>query len=491
MQRHAVVIGAGFAGLSAATSLAASGWRVTLLEKNTEPGGRARVWRKDGFTFDLGPSFYWMPDVFERYFDRFGRKVSDLYGLRRLDPSYTVVFGPDDALSLPAGEGAVSERFERIEAGAGAATKRFLAEAKVKYDIGMNDLVYLPSLSWFEYAQPRVLAAMLRTRALGSLRAHVGRYFKDHRIRQVMEFPVLFLGASPQNTPALYSLMNYADIALGTWYPMGGMGAVVDAMVRVAKEHGVGIINGAEVRRIEVKDGRATGVVIDGARIEADAVVAAADYHHVETTLLPVEARSYPEAYWKKRVMAPSALMFFLGIDRELPNLDHHSLFFDQPLDPHSADIYDRPQWPRAPLFYASCTTKTDPGTAPQGCENLTILIPIAAGLHDDDAIRERYYHLVMDRLARRIGFDARPHVTVKRSYSVNDLVADYRSYRGNAYGLANTLRQTGPWRPSIRSRKVDGLYYAGQLTVPGPGVPPALISGQVVADLILKRYDA
>jgi phytoene desaturase len=321
------------------------------------------------------------------------------------------------------------------------------------------------------------------------LRKHVRKHFAHDHIRQVMEFPVLFLGAAPQNTPALYSLMNYADMALGTWYPMGGMGCVVDGMQKVARTQGVDLRTGVTVERIVVEQGRATGVDTSAGRMNADVVVAGADYHHVEQQLLGPEHRSYSDRYWEGRTMAPSALMFYLGVDRRIPSLDHHTLFFDEPLDQHSADIYDTPRWPERPLFYTSCASKTDPAVAPEGMENLVILIPIASGLEDSERMREHYFHVVMERIQRQIGIDLRPHVVVKRSYCLNDLVADYNSFRGNAYGLANTLMQTGPLRPQMKSRKVKGLYFAGQLTVPGPGVPPALISGQVVADLIEKEH--
>lgn len=485
MSRSAIVIGAGFAGTAAATSLAAKGYDVRMLEKNAEAGGRARTWSQGGFTFDMGPSFYWMPEVFETYFARFGFKVSTLYELVRLDPSYEVVFGPGDSWRIPAGMEQVKALFEREEPGAAAALDRFLAEAKVKYELGMNELVYRPSLSWTEYMHPGVISGMLRTHVFSSLRRHVRSMFRSERIRQVLEFPVLFLGAAPQHTPALYSLMNHADIALGTWYPMGGMGAVVRAMRQVAEHHGVRTTCGEEVRRIIVQNGNAIGVDTAKGTLHADVVVAAADYHHVETCLLEPAQRSYSEAYWNSRTMAPSALMFYLGLDTRVPRLEHHTLFFDEPMDAHSAEIYTHPAWPTAPLFYASCSSRTDPSAAPPGGENLVILIPIASGLDDREEHRAHYYELIMKRLSAHVGMDLRPNVVVKRSYCVEDLKADYHSYRGNAYGLANTLRQTGPLRPRIKSRKVRGLYFAGQLTVPGPGVPPALISGQVVADLI------
>ncbi len=489
MSKRIIVIGSGFAGLAAAASLAQKGHAVTVVEKNAEPGGRARVWKKDGFTFDMGPSFYWMPEVFERFFARFGERVKDQYDLVRLDPSYTIVFGPGVEWSIPANKHELRSFFERTEKGAAAKLDTFLADAKLKYDLGMGELVYKPGLSWSEYAHLGVITGLFRTRIFRSLRKHVRAHFKDERLRSLMEFPVLFLGAAPQNTPALYTLMNYADLELGTWYPMGGMGNVVDAMVKLAMRQGATFRMSASVERIDVNEkGQVTGVITATGKIDADMVVATADYHHVEQTMLPVGYRTYTTDYWKRRTMAPSTLMFFLGFDRRLEKLEHHTLFFDEPLDPHSADIYDKPQWPRRPLFYISCSSRTDTDVAPTGMDNMVVLIPIAPGLQDTDQIREQYFNIIMERIARHLGFDPRPHIVLKRSYCINDLIADYNAFGGNAYGLANTLRQTGPLRPSVKSRKVKGLYFAGQLTVPGPGVPPALISGQLVADLIERE---
>lgn len=482
--RKAIVIGAGFAGIAAAATLARHGFDVEVLEKNGGAGGRAGVWREGGFTFDMGPSFYWMPDVFERFFAAFGTKPADHYELRRLDPSYRIVFGLGNELALPAAREAQRHLFETIERGSAAASDRYLAEARVKYDLGMGDMVYRPSLSWLEYARPAMLSGLMRTTLLRSLRRHVADHFTDPHLRSLMEFPALFLGAAPQDTPALYSLLNYADLELGTWYPLGGMGRVVDAMVRVAEAQGARFSYGEPVERINVTDGRIAGVETARRSIGADVVVGAADYHHVEQALLPAEHRQYSPRYWDERRLAPSSLLFFLGCDRRLPMLEHHTLFFDEPLDTHSAEIYDRPQWPSRPLFYASCPSRTDPTVAPPGHECLTLLIPIAPGLKDDDDIRDRYYQLVLDRLQRHLGFDLRPHIVVKRSYCINDLIADHNACRGNAYGLASTLLQTGPLRPRMKSSKVRGLYFAGQLTVPGPGVPPAIISGQVVGNL-------
>jgi len=486
---HAIVIGSGFAGLAAAASLGRQGYAVTVVEKNATPGGRARTWSEMGFTFDMGPSFYWMPEVFERFFREQGTAVMEHYELVRLDPSYSVVFGPGEKWALPADPVALRAFFDSKEPGAGAQLERFLAEAKLKYELGMGELVYRPSLSWSEYMHPGLIGGLLKTKVFRSLRKHVRAHFTDERLRLLMEFPVLFLGAAPQNTPALYSLMNYADMELGTWYPMGGMGKVVDAFVRVAEQNGAVIRLSEPVKRVVVEGGRAVGVETSKGILNADVVVAGADYHHVDQELLPKGMNAYSPSYWKGRTMAPSGLLFYLGFDRRLPDLEHHTLFFDESLDQHSVEIYDRPIWPSKPLFYTSCSSKTDPSVAPDGCENMVILIPIAPGLPDDDTTRERYYGIVMDRLRKHLGFDPRSHVILKRSYSINDLRSDYNAFQGNAYGMANTILQTGPLRPSMKSKKIRGLYYTGQLTVPGPGVPPAIISGQVVADLIVNEH--
>lgn len=487
MSRTAIVIGAGFAGLSAAASLARKGYGVTVVEKNGSAGGRARVWREGGFVFDLGPSWYWMPEVFEQYFATFGKRVEDYYDLRRLDPSYQVLFAEQTTWQVPAGVSALRAMFEEIEPGAGAELDKFLEEARMKYELGMNDLVRTPALSWMEYAKWRVVSGMLTSSVFKSLRSHVKKHFKDERLRMLLEFPVLFLGAAPQNTPALYSLMNHADMALGTWYPMGGMGRLVDAMVRVAEEQGVRFNFNAPVSGILVKDGRAVGVRTRDGELQADVVVAAADYHHVEADLLTGPQRDHNEDYWKSRAMAPSSLIFYFGINRRLPELLHHNLFFDEALDQHSHEIYTDPQWPSKPLMYVCCPSITDPSVAPAGSENLFVLIPIAVGLSDTPEVREHYKAMVLRKLSARTGVAVAEHIVVERSYCINDFVNDYNAYRGNAYGLANTLKQTAVLKPSMKSKRVAGLYFAGQLTAPGPGVPPSLISGQVVADLIAK----
>ncbi|HMX41565.1 MAG TPA: phytoene desaturase family protein, partial [Saprospiraceae bacterium] len=439
-----------------------------------------------------GPSWYWMPDVFEQFFGHFGKRVSDYYDLKRLDPSYVVWFGENDRMDVPADMAALEAMFERYEPGSTAHLRRFLSEAEYKYRVGMNEFVRKPSQSLREFMDWRVVTSAFRLQMLSSMSSHVRSLFKHEQLRQLLEFPVLFLGATPQNTPALYSLMNYADMALGTWYPLGGMFKIVEGMVAVARELGVKMELGQEVSRIEVSAGRATRVhTAQGRSIEADAVVAAADYQHVDSKLLDAPHRNYSDAYWQSRTMAPSCLLYYLGVNKRLQHLEHHNLFFDEDFGRHAIEIYESPQWPERPLFYVSAPSVTDATVAPEGCENLFLLIPVAPGLEDRPEIRERYYHLTMERLERLTGQAIREHVVYKRSYAHADFVADYHAFKGNAYGLANTLSQTAFLKPKLRSRRVSNLYYTGQLTVPGPGVPPSLISGEVVAGLVAKQFAA
>ncbi|GAB3555773.1 phytoene desaturase family protein [Spirosoma fluminis] len=489
MPQRVLVIGAGFAGLAAATSLADKGYDVTILEKNSMPGGRARVFEAEGFTFDMGPSWYWMPDVFETYFARFGKKPSDYYNLVRLDPSYNVIFGPDETISLPAGLDNLETLFEQLEPGSGPKLREFLKQASYKYEVGMNKFVWKPSRSVTEFLSLKLLYDVTRLDIFQSFASHVRKFFKNPRLLEIVEFPVLFLGATPENTPAMYSLMNYAEMAMGTWYPMGGMHEIVKAMVSLAEEKGVKILLNQSVQKIDIFKSKAQRVVTTEGIFETDVVVAGADYNHVETSLLDNGHRNYDDTYWQKRVMAPSSLLFYLGINKRIPRLQHHNLFFDEDFKVHAKEIYDTPQWPSKPLFYVSAPSKTDSSVAPAGCENLFLLIPVAPDLTDTEEIRKRYFDLIMDRLEAYVGEDIRNYIVYKKSYAHNNFKSDYNAFQGNAYGLANTLKQTAILKPSLKNKRVNNLFYTGQLTVPGPGVPPSLISGLVVADEVAREF--
>jgi phytoene desaturase len=483
-----VVIGAGFSGLSCACHLAKMGFKVTLLEKNSEPGGRARSYTEKGFTWDMGPSWYWMPDVFEKFFHSFNKKVSDYYELERLDPSYTVKF-KDDIWDIPASMDQIEKLFEQIETGSSKKLKKFLKQAKYKYDIGVKKLVYKPSRSITEFIDLKLLSGLLRMDVFTSIARHVRKHFKDERLIQLMEFPILFLGATAKNTPALYTLMNYSDIVLGTWYPKGGMSSVVDGMVNLATELGVDIQYNQVVSSFSYENNDISSVNTKNQQFEADVIVASADYHHIDQKILPPEFQNYTSEYWSSRTLAPSSLLFYLGIDKQLPKLQHHTLFFDEDFTVHAKEIYEDPKWPTKPLLYVSATSKTDKSVAPEGKENLVVLIPVAPDIEDTEEIREKYFQLIMDKLEKFTKENIRDHILVKRSYAHKDFIADYNSFKGNAYGLANTLLQTAILKPALKNRKLKNLFYTGQLTVPGPGVPPSIISGEVVAKEVAKEF--
>ena len=484
------VIGAGYSGLSAAATLAASGYSVDLFDKHEASGGRARRLHTDnGFVYDMGPSWYWMPEVIEKFFQRFGYSSSDFYDLKLLDPSFTMIFSDSDKMDIPSGFDELCELFENTEKGSADRLKKFMNEAEEKYRLGIDSLVYSPGLSLTEFADLKLIGKMLQLSVFSSFRKHVRNYFKDPRLIALMEFPVLFLGARPEETPALYSLMNYAGLKLGTWYPLGGMGKINDAMEEIARQQGVVIHYNSDVESITAKGKNVAGLMVSGSTMPFNAVISSADYHHTESQLLPVEFRQYTDKWWNTRRLAPSCLIFYLGINKKIEKLNHHNLFFDKNMDRHFEQVYDQPSWPDEPLFYVCCPSKTDPGVAPEGFENLFILMPLAPGIEDTDEKREEYFSVILSRLEKYCADKIRSGIVYKKSYCINDFKNDYNAFKGNAYGLANTLGQTAIFKPNIKSSKLIALYFAGQLTSPGPGVPPSIISGQVAATQLLKDF--
>ncbi len=491
-----MIIGSGFAGLSAACFMAKAGMHVTVLEKHATAGGRARELNAGGFSFDMGPSWYWMPDVFERFFNCFGKKVEDYYTLQRLNPSYRI-YWPDDFTDVPADYNALQELFERTEPGSANKLDKFLSDAAYKYKIAMQKLAYKPGQSFIEFLQWNIIKGIFSLNIFNSIKSHTAQYFKDSRLRQLMEFPLLFLGALPQKIPALYSFMNYADIKGGTWYPGAGMHSIVKAMQQLALELGVEFYFNENVTEIVIENKTAQKVISQTVNCQlptanyfpADVVISAADYHYTEN-ILPPQYRSYSESYWDKRAMAPGCLLYYVGVKKKLKNLLHHSLFFDASFETHGRQIYETKEWPANPLFYVCAPSVTDSAAAPANCENLFFLIPIAAGIQGDcEEIREKYFELIVSRFENRLGEKIKNDIVYKKSFSHNDFVSEYNSFKGNAYGLANTLWQTAIFKPRCRSKKVRNLFYAGQLTVPGPGVPPCIISGEIAATQALNLF--
>ena len=487
-KKHRIlVIGSGFSGLSAATHLAKAGNEVIILEKNSSAGGRARSFTDEGFTFDMGPSWYWMPDIFESYFNDFDKKVSDFYTLKRLDPSYRIVFSKEDEVDVPAQMPDIYNLYEKLEPGSSKHLKNFLEESEYKYKIGIGEFVNKPSLSIREYFNWKVIKAGFKLHMFSSFESYTKRFFKSPFILQMLEFPVLFLGGTAKSTPALYSLMNYSDMIQGTWYPEGGMYKVVGAMENLAKDLNVKIIYNSPVTSLKINKKKIVSVLAGSTEYNVDYVVASGDYRHVEQELLPVESRKYSQRYWEKRVLSPSSIIFYLGFSTKIPELQHHTLLFDEDFKLHASSIYENPRWPENPSIYISCTSKSDDSVAPEGHENLMILIPVAPGLIDTEEIRQKYFEHVLMRLERYTGRKLKDNLIYSKIYSQRDFISDYNAFKGNAYGLANTLMQTAFLKPSMLNRKVKNLVYTGQLTVPGPGVPPAIISGKMAATLIDK----
>ncbi len=467
--------------------MAKAGYKVTVYEKNNTLGGRARQYINDGFTFDIGPTWYWMPDVFEKFFADFGRKPSDYYTLEKLEPAYQVYFGKNDSITIPGSFEEICTIFEEEEKGSAVHLRKFIKSAQDNYNIAVKDVVYRPGISPLELITPQT--AVRVGQFFSTIRKQVRKKIKSKKLIQILEFPVLFLGAKPSNTPAFYNFMNYADFGLGTWHPVGGMYKVIEGMVTLARQLGVEFRTNAIVDKIETDEKqKVSGIIVNGENITTDLILSGADYHHTES-LLAENLRQYSEKYWDTRIFAPSSLLFYVAFNKKIKNIEHHTLFFDTDFDVHAKSIYDTPEWPEKPLFYASFPSKTDMSFAPEGNEAGTFLIPLAPGIEDTNEIREKYFDIIIERLEKLTGQNVKESIIFKKSYCVNDFIEDYNSYKGNAYGLANILTQTAFLRPKIKSKKVKNLYFTGQLTVPGPGVPPSLISGKIASDLILKTY--
>lgn len=479
------IIGSGFSSLSAACYLAKAGYEVVIYEKNDSVGGRARQLKKEGFTFDMGPSWYWMPDIFDKFFNDFGKKTADYYHLDKLSPAYKIFF-KDEVVTIGDTLEKICKEFDRIEPGSAAPLKKFIEKAATNYDIAINKVVLKPGLSPFELVTPET--AMRVDQFFKTISGEVRKEFKNPKLISTLEFPVLFLGAKPSNTPSFYSFMNYADFGLGTWHPKGGMYEVIKAMETLAKSLGVKINTQSAATKINVTEKKASSLEINGEKKPFDILISGADYHHSET-LLDEKYRQYSEAYWSKKTFAPSSLLFYVGFNKKLKNIEHHNLFFDTSFETHAEEIYDNPKWPKEPLFYANFPSKTDATMAPENAETGFFLIPIAPGIEDTKAIREQYFDIIISRFEKLTKQDVKNNILFKDSFCVSDFIKDYNSYKGNAYGMANTLSQTAFLRPKLKSKKLNNLYFTGQLTVPGPGVPPALISGKLVAELIIKHH--
>ncbi|UIP00943.1 phytoene desaturase family protein [Halobaculum sp. CBA1158] len=496
-----VVVGGGFGGLSTACYLADAGANVTLLEKNDQLGGRASVLEAEGFRFDMGPSWYLMPDVFETFFGHFDRDPADYYSLSRLDPHYRIFFKDGDQVDLVPDLDANRETFESYEAGAGDAFDDYLAKSERNYEIGMEHFVYEHRDDLADFVDPDVLRYSWGLSLIGSMQDHVEDYFDHPKLQQIMQYTLVFLGGSPHNTPALYNLMSHVDFNLGVYYPDGGMGAVVDGIVEMGSELGVEYVTGAPVTaikgqrggfKVETADGDAAGDSAGNGAAAGDAyfpdlVVSDADYAHTEQELLAPRKRQYDADYWESRTYAPSAYLLYMGVEGDVNELAHHTLVLPTDWDEHFEQIFEDPTWPDDPAYYLCVPSRTDDTVAPEGHSNLFVLVPVAAGLEDTPELRSRYRDLVLDDIAENTGVDLRDRIVFEEEFSVDDFADRYNSMKGSALGLAHTLRQTAPFRPGHESSAVDGLYFTGSTTTPGIGVPMCLISGLLTAETMAE----
>jgi len=475
------IIGAGMSGLYAACYLSKEGHEVHVYEKNESVGGRARVFELDGFKFDMGPSWYWMPELIDSLFNDLGENREDFFKLHRLEPSYKVFWKNESPTEIPTSREELFKLFDTFEENGGKKLTSFLEAAQEKYQIAVPEFLEKPGLKLGEIVNFNVLKKALKLDVFKSVEKDVSRRFSSARARGILNFPVLFLGEMPNKIPSLYTLMNYADMGLGTWYPEGGMSALPQALFKIAKKNGVQFHFNSAISEFICEDEKVSHIKIEENSIPVETVIASADYNFVEQNLIPPKFRRYNKKYWDKRRLAPSCLIYYLGIEKTIDGLDHHNLFFDEDIDAHGKEIYETPKWPEKPLFYACVPSKTDKDVAPQNSENIFLLIPIAPDLEDTQAMRDHYFDLIIKRMESHTKTTIKEHIVYKRDFCINDFKSDYNSFKGNAYGLANTLMQTANLKPKMTA-KLENLFYCGQLTVPGPGVPPALISGKVVA---------
>jgi len=484
-EKKLIVIGSGFGGLAAAALFARDGSNVLVLEKNEQPGGRASVWKKDGFIFDMGPSWYLMPDVFEKFFSEFGKKPKDYIDLIRLDPSYRVFFDKDDFVDISADIKKNLDIFEKIEPGAKEKMKEYLKLSEYEYDIAMRDFIYKDYKHLTDFFKPKLIVEGTKLHMFKKLDSFIQRYFKSEKIRKILEYTIVFLGGSPYESPALYSLMSHVDFNMGVWFPKGGMGKLVEAMYKIAKEQGAKFKFNEPVKKILVKNNKVVGVKTTKGKYDADIVVVNADYAWAEQNLLEKDYQSYSKRYWEKRKIAPSAYLLYLGLDKQLKRFIHHNLYFHPNWEKHFDDIFKDLKWPKDFSYYVSCISKTDKKTAIKNGENVFVLIPVAAGLKDNEITRKKYFDKTIEHMEYLAGENIRDHIVVKRIFAHNDFTSRYNAYKGTALGLAHTLKQTAIFRPKHKSKKLSNLYYTGHYNHPGIGVPMVIISSQILADIL------
>jgi phytoene desaturase len=487
-EKKIIVIGAGLSGLANAAMLAKNGFDVTVVEQQPMPGGVARCIKDRGFHFDMGPSWYLMPEIFETYFAYFGKKPSDYYKLVELDPSYKIYFENDRTVSISKDMEANKQLFDTLEENGGEKLARYLDESKQKYEIAVNKVLYKNFFSVFDFLRTEILRYGLKLNMFTNLDKYAKKFLKDHRSRKIVEFNTVFLGSSPYSVPALYSLMSYVDLQLGVYYPEGGIFELPKALFRLAKEQGVRFKFGTKVKKILFEKRRAVGVRTNTGDIQADIVLSSADYHFTDTELLDLKHRNYSRTYWNTRVMGPSSFLLYLGLNKKIPDIVHHTFYLADNWREHFDTIFHGKKWPENPCYYLCCPSKTDPAAAPEGKETLFVLVPLAPGLDDTDTVRKSFTDKILRHIEGVTGTSIRDSIEVMYTYSHRDFSGTGNLYQGTALGLAHTLPQTAFLRPSHKSRRAKNLYFAGSYTQPGIGMPMVLIGAHLVSGLITKE---
>ena len=484
----AIVIGAGISGLAAAALLGKKGYSVSLLEKNSSVGGRAMIWKKDGFTFDMGPSWYQVPEAFEHFFANFGKKPQDFFELTKLDPQYKLFFAPGDTCTFSADFQKNLELFEYYEKGSSKKITHYLEEGKRQYDISFKHILYRNFNSIWDYMNPLLLPYLMQINIFENLEAYISRFTSNERIKKMLLYTALFIGGDPKNMPALYSLMSYVDLQIGTYYSKGGIGQFIVALETLCKENNVEIKTGEEVHKIGVNNGKASEVVTNSQTYKADIVLSAADYPYTELRLLEPQFQTYPETFWKNSTLAPSAFVVYLGLNKKIEELQHHNLFLADNWNDHFHSLFTNKQLPENPSYYISCPSRTDSSVAPAGYENIFITVQIPSGISMSEQDRENYFQKVVTHLEALTGEQIQPHIIVKRILSADDYNSMYNAYQNAAIGLASTFKQS-LFRPANKSKKVTNLFYAGQYTSPGAGMPMCLISAEKAVERISKDF--
>jgi len=487
MNKKVIIIGAGIGGLGTAGLFAKRGYEVTVFEKNANLGGRANIFDEKGFKFDMGPSWYLAPDIFEHYFELLGEKVEDHLDLVRLGPSYRIFFrAGSEKLDIHSDINRDAATFDAIEPGAGDKLRAYLRQSEYQYGVATQHFMYKNYDTIFDFLNKRVATEGQKLSVFSKMHTFVSRFFKSQKLRQVMEYTMVFLGTSPYEAPALYNLMSHMDFNQGVFYPQGGFYELIKALANIAEKNGAELHTDSPVAEILVENGKAKGVRLESGAVQAaDIVISNADMWFTESKMLDPKWRSFSDRYWKKRVMAPSAFIMYLGVSEKLPGIVHHNLLFSEDWRKNFDDIYRDPCLPAEPSLYVCAPSVTDPSVAPEGKENLFVLVPIAADLEITDTEKEKYADRVLSLMESEMGLEGlRDKIEYKRIYTVENFSADYNAFKGSALGLAHTLSQTAIFRPKNFSKKVKGLYYVGAGTNPGIGTQICLIS----AELAYKR---